>query len=412
MSTTADTTSNSTVTTEIVTTEIVTDHITPLAPITSTASITAADTDVDGPRDHFAWIDVRHTDGQLRDALLQAAIHHRIDGVVADDAELLADLPPTIRRVLAVDAPGDSAVDIALVPHPGDDRPIEAPGGAADLGVHVVVSDAETLRHACEIVRRVPWTVLTFTDPTKIPLEIVIAAAENSGGRSITVVNDIEDAEIVKLVLEHGSDGLLLAPRNADDVATLAEVIRPSSEQIELTELTVTKVEHIGMGERACIDTCSLLEKDEGCLIGSFSTGMFLSCSETHPLPYMPTRPFRWNAGAVHSYVLTPGNRTRYVSELAAGQPILAVRSDGSVREVRIGRVKIERRPIISVTATAPDGRVVNVIAQDDWHVRLLGPGGSVNNVTDLTPGDRLLGYAPSESRHVGLPITEFCDER
>jgi len=166
------------------------------------------------------------------------------------------------------------------------------------------------------------------------------------------------------------------------------------------------------MGERACIDTCSLLELDEGCLIGSFAGGMFLSCSETHPLPYMPTRPFRWNAGAVHSYVLVGGNRTRYVSELRAGQPILAVRSDGSTREVRIGRVKIERRPLLSITARGPEGVRVNVITQDDWHVRLLGPGGTVNNVTELKAGDRLLGCVPTESRHVGLPITEYCDER
>ncbi|MFW0785531.1 3-dehydroquinate synthase II family protein [Gordonia sp. CPCC 206044] len=382
-------------------TDIVTDDITPLA---------AADTQRDG---HFAWIDLRAVPAALRDAVVQSAIHHRIDGIVSDDAGLLADLPPTIRRVLTLtnrdEIVDTAAVDIVLTENGAPPLDVAA---TVENGVHVVVSDADTLRDACEAVRRVAWTVLTFTDPTKIPLEIVIAAAENSGGRTITVVNDIEDAEIVKLVLEHGSDGLLLSPQSADDVATLAEVISPSADRMDLTELTVTKVEHIGMGERACIDTCSLLEKDEGCLIGSFSTGMFLSCSETHPLPYMPTRPFRWNAGAVHSYVLVPGNRTRYVSELQAGQPILAVRSDGSVREVRIGRVKIERRPLISVTATTEDGRTVNVIAQDDWHVRLLGPGGSVNNVTDLTPGDRLLGYAPSESRHVGLPITEFCDER
>ncbi|MCV7106877.1 3-dehydroquinate synthase II [Mycolicibacterium chitae] len=42
----------------------------------------------------------------------------------------------------------------------------------------------------------------------------------------------------------------------------------------------------------------------------------------------------------------------------------------------------------------------------------LLGPGGTVNNVTELKTGDHLLGYVPTESRHVGLPITEFCDER
>lgn len=137
----------------------------------------------------------------------------------------------------------------------------------------------------------------------------------------------------MKLVLEHGSDGLLLAPRHADDVLALATILSPTADRVELSHLTITGVEHIGMGERACIDTCSLLELDEGCLIGSFASGMFLSCSETHPLPYMPTRPFRWNAGAVHSYVLTPDNRTRYVSELRAGQPILA-----SVRTVRPAR--------------------------------------------------------------------------
>ncbi|MGV9480021.1 3-dehydroquinate synthase II family protein [Gordonia aichiensis] len=400
------------------TTDIVTDDITSLG--ASADNVSPAARQTDSPREHFAWVDLRAVPAGSVDAMVQAAIHQRIDGIVSDDVELLNGLPPTVRRVYA---PQRSAFDtsdeqissdIVLIAHGDGESGAQIKTGmpGAETAVHVVVSDADTLRDACETVRRAPWTLLTFTDPTKIPLEIVIAAAENSGGRTVTVVNDIEDAEIVKLVLEHGSDGLLLAPASVDDISTLAQVIRPSAERIELTELTVTKVEHIGMGERACIDTCSLLHQDEGCLIGSFSTGMFLSCSETHPLPYMPTRPFRWNAGAVHSYVLVPDNRTRYVSELAAGQPILAVRSNGDVREVRIGRVKIERRPLISVSATAPDGRTINVIAQDDWHVRLLGPGGSVNNVTDLVPGDRLLGYAPTESRHVGLPITEFCDER
>ncbi|MDL9936512.1 3-dehydroquinate synthase II family protein [Gordonia sp. ABSL1-1] len=385
------------------TNQIVTDDIDPIVGAPES-------TDAVERGSHFAWIDTRGVAGEQVAAVVAAAIHHRIDGIVSDDLSLLGDLPPTVRQIYAGPAELlDGQVDLALRDH---GLAPDADLRTTETGVHVVVSDADTLRDACVAVREVAWTVLTFTDPTKIPLEIVIAAAENSGGRTVTVVNDIEDAEIVKLVLEHGSDGLLLTPRNADDVTTLAEVIKPTASSLELTELTVTKVEHIGMGERACIDTCSLLEKDEGCLIGSFSTGMFLSCSETHPLPYMPTRPFRWNAGAVHSYVLTPGNRTRYVSELAAGQPILAIRSTGEVREVRIGRVKIERRPLISVTAAAPDGRTVNVIAQDDWHVRLLGPGGSVNNVTELKPGDLLLGHVPSESRHVGLPITEFCDER
>ncbi|NDK92531.1 3-dehydroquinate synthase II family protein [Gordonia desulfuricans] len=377
-------------------TTIVTDHIVPEADAGNRVRTAG----------HFGWVDVRGLTGPVRDAVIAAALNQGLDGIVADDPAVLSDLPPTIRRILAADH-GD--LDDALLLSEATDPETTAPNPAA---VHVIVSDAPTLTRACDLVRVTPWTVLTFTDPTKIPLEIVIAAAENSGGKTITVVNDIEDAEIVKLVLEHGSDGLLLAPRHADDVVALAQILTPSADRVELSHLTVTTVEHIGMGERACIDTCSLLELDEGCLIGSFASGMFLSCSETHPLPYMPTRPFRWNAGAVHSYVMTPDNRTRYVSELRAGQPILAVRSDGTAREVRIGRVKIERRPLISITATSPDGKTINVIAQDDWHVRLLGPGGSVNNVTELKAGDVLLGYVPTEARHVGLPITEFCDER
>ncbi|WP_422747625.1 3-dehydroquinate synthase II family protein [Mycobacterium sp. WMMD1722] len=384
-------------------TDIVTDHITPLAPPDPRSLPQARD-------GHFAWIDVRGLSGELRTAVIEAAIHHRVDGVVSADPAVLAGLPPTIRRILATDGREVDTADVDLVL--GDSVPSAADASGAERGVQVVVSDAASLHEACTVVRHVAWTVLTFTDPTKIPLEIVIAAAENSGGRTVTVVDDIQDAEIVKLVLEHGSDGLLLAPAGPDDVATLAGIVEDRPGHVDLVELTVSSVEHIGMGERACIDTCSLLELDEGCLIGSFATGMFLSCSETHPLPYMPTRPFRWNAGAVHSYVLTPDNRTRYVSELRAGQPILAVRTDGSVREVRIGRVKIERRPLISINATTPGGATINVIAQDDWHVRLLGPGKTVNNVTELRPGDRLLGYVPTASRHVGLPITEFCDER
>ncbi|QNG18008.1 3-dehydroquinate synthase II family protein [Rhodococcus triatomae] len=390
---------------------IVTDQIVPLAGAGTDLRRTPVSRE-----GHFGWLDVRALDEALLPAVVQAALHHRIDGLVADDPRVFDGLPPTIRRILLVDAPAVDDfpyedADLVVVADRADARSPHI-GHTPDRGVHVVVSDAASLQEACEVVREVPWTLLTFTDPTKIPLEIVIAAAENSGGRTVTTVTDVEDAEIVKLVLEHGSDGLLLAPRSADDVARLANIVEHQPEHMELSVLVVDKIEHIGMGDRACIDTCSLLEKDEGCLIGSFSTGMFLSCSETHPLPYMPTRPFRWNAGAVHSYVLGPENRTRYVSELQAGFPILAVRSDGSVREVRIGRVKIEKRPLLSITATAPNGKTVNVITQDDWHVRLLGPGGSVNNVTELSAGDELLGYVPSEARHVGLPITEFCDER
>jgi 3-amino-4-hydroxybenzoic acid synthase len=166
------------------------------------------------------------------------------------------------------------------------------------------------------------------------------------------------------------------------------------------------------MGERACLDTCSLLGKDEGLLVGSFASGLVLTVSETHPLPYMPTRPFRVNAGAIHSYTLAPGGRTRYFSELSAGSQLLAARANGELRTVTLGRVKIERRPLLSISATGPDGQRANIIVQDDWHVRLLGPDGLPRNVTELRPGHALLGFLPDDARHVGYPVREFCIEQ
>ncbi|MFD0742078.1 3-dehydroquinate synthase II [Phytohabitans flavus] len=127
-------------------------------------------------------------------------------------------------------------------------------------------------------------------------------------------------------------------------------------EALKLVTLTVTGTTHAGMGERACVDTCTYLEKDEGILVGSRAKGMVLCVSETHPLPYMPTRPFRVNAGAIMSYTLADPTHTRYLSELSAGDSVLAVGADGRTRHAIVGRVKIETRPLLSIDAVSDEG--------------------------------------------------------
>ena len=91
---------------------------------------------------------------------------------------------------------------------------------------------------------------------------------------------------------------------------------------------------------------------------------------------------------------------------------MLAVDAQGKSRVVTVGRAKIETRPLLAIDAVAPSGVKVNLIVQDDWHVRVLGPGGTVLNVTELTAGTKVLGYLPVEQRHVGYPIDEFCIEK
>ncbi|MGN9908987.1 3-dehydroquinate synthase II family protein [Phytohabitans sp. LJ34] len=367
--------------------------------------------------DKLCWIDIRDA-GEAKAAIVAEAIHHRLDAVLADDVADLEPLPPTVRKVLFPQhraLPEDlSTVDIVIVDPAEHGEPAELSLRHPDVrfGRYVEIVDAATLDDACAAARTDPFCLLKFRDPTKIPLEIVIASAAKATGSMITQVADVTEAEIVFGVLEHGSDGVLLAPTGVGQATKLAQIAETKAPHLDLVELEVVRTTHVGMGERACVDTCTHFRPDEGMLVGSHSKGMVLCVSETHPLPYMPTRPFRVNAGAIHSYTLSANGRTNYLSELTSGGKVLAVDVKGETREVTVGRVKIESRPLLSVDAVAPNGTVVNLILQDDWHVRVLGPGGTVLNSTELKPGDRLLGYLPAEDRHVGHPITEFCLEK
>jgi 3-amino-4-hydroxybenzoic acid synthase len=362
----------------------------------------------------LCWLDVREA-GAARTALIEEAVHAGVQGLVGEVADL-EQVPPSVRRILVLDGPwteqGIGPADVVVARTPDDRRRVAEAHPEVETGLFVDVDDAAGLERACTAVRTDHWTVVAFRDPTKIPLEIVIAAAGSAGGHLVTVVGDAEEAAIVFSVLELGSDGVLMGGSAVGDASALVRASRPQDGHVELVELTVTATAHIGVGERACVDTCAYLAEDEGLLVGSHSKGMVLCVSETHPLPYMPTRPFRVNAGAIHSYTLAAEGRTRYLSELVAGSTVTAVGADGRTRLVPVGRVKIETRPLISVDAVATDGRSVNLVLQHDWHVRVLGPGAAVLNSTELRPGHVVLGHLPTADRHVGYPIDEFCIEQ
>lgn len=362
----------------------------------------------------LCWLDIRTMGGAARKAVVEEAVHQRVDGIVAEDPAQLADLPPTVKKVL-IPAGGKQpkdfgAADLVVLPGASASRAKAHP--SVEFGRLVEITDAESLDEAIEAATTERWSVLDFRDPTKIPLEIVIAAAAAADGTLITVAKDVEEAEILFGVLELGSDGVLMRGRAVGDATALKQAAVSRSGDVPLVELEITASTHIGMGERACVDTCSYLGKDEGILVGSHSKGMILCVSETHPLPYMPTRPFRVNAGAIHSYTVADNGRTQYLSELRAGSKVLAVDTKGRTRVVSVGRVKIETRPLLSLDAVAPNGQTVNLIVQDDWHVRVLGPGDAVLNSTELRPGDKVLGHLPTADRHVGYPIDEFCREQ
>jgi 3-dehydroquinate synthase class II len=194
--------------------------------------------------------------------------------------------------------------------------------------------------------------------------------------------------------------------RNAQDIPAIPGIPAPSGgASVALAEAKVTRVEDAGMGDRVCVDCTAGFADGEGLLVGSTARSFVLVHAETLPSGLVPSRPFRVNAGALHSYLLGPAGRTSYLSEVAAGMRVLAVSAAGG-REMTVGRAKVELRPHLLV---AWEGG--SAVLQNAETVRLLGPQGPVS-VTALRPGDSILVRHESEARHTGLPVDGRMEER
>jgi 3-dehydroquinate synthase II len=139
-------------------------------------------------------------------------------------------------------------------------------------------------------------------------------------------------------------------------------------------------------------------------MVGSQSSGLMLVEGEVHSNPHVEPRPFRVNAGPVSSYVLTPG-RTRYLSELKTGDEIVIVDRLGRVRQVHVGRVKIERRPMVLIE-TQVGGRPFSFIVQNAETVRLVSDAGS-RSVSELKAGDEVLMRVEQGGRHFGTLVAD-----
>jgi 3-dehydroquinate synthase II len=154
-----------------------------------------------------------------------------------------------------------------------------------------------------------------------------------------------------------------------------------------------------------------MMKSGEGLLVGNSSGGLFLIHAESIENPYVAPRPFRVNAGPVHAYVMVPGGRTRYLSELKAGDPVTGVNWKGETMSLSVGRVKIERRPLLLVEARGPKG-TLNTIVQNAETIRLMDPEGKAVSVVKLAPGVQVMGYLEEAGRHFGHKIAETITER
>ena len=248
------------------------------------------------------------------------------------------------------------------------------------------------------------YIIVDCPDWKIIPLENLIAKTR---GRSklLAEVSSAEDARLALETLELGVDGVVLKTVSMDELMKTSVIVKKTAPKIELTPFKVVGIKRIGSGARVCVDTCDLMKPGEGILVGCQSSGFFLVEAEVHESPYVDTRPFRVNAGPAFLYTLSSLSRTKYLSELKAGDEILIVDDKGNTRLTSVGRAKIEWRPLILVEAEF-GGKRIKTIVQNAETIRLVTKNGS-KPVTELKVGDEVLAHTVEGGRHFGTLVKE-----
>jgi len=225
-------------------------------------------------------------------------------------------------------------------------------------------------------------------------------------------VTSAEEAKTAFETLEIGSDAVLLDSDDPDEIRRTVEIRDEAErESLDLEYAEVLAVERAGSADRVCVDTGTLLEHDEGMLVGSMSRGLVFVHAETAESPYVASRPFRVNAGAVHAYVRTPDGGTKYLSELQSGDEVQIVDLAGNTREAIVGRAKIEQRPMFRIALETESGDRVETLLQNAETIKVATAEGRTA-VTDLEAGDEILLYAEDTARHFGEAVEESIIEK
>ena len=310
----------------------------------------------------------------------------------------------------------ESGADAVLVPEGASPKVRElgrlttvAPDGDIRLGSDAVIVEINSKGDE-ERAARMPadtTLILRMKDWTVIPLENLVAQRD----KLMVEVTSAEGAALVSKVLERGADGVLLTTDDPAEVRKTVQVVRGLAEKVKLVSAKVTRIQPLGMGDRVCVDTCTGMQPGQGMLVGNTSSGFFLVHAETIETPYVATRPFRVNAGGIHAYVLVPGGRTRYLSELAGGDEVLIVGHNGSTEVAYVGRAKVEKRPMMLVSAEAEE-QTVSLVLQNAETIRLTRPDGCAVSVAQLEVGDTVLVHLATGGRHFGMKVRESLVER
>ncbi len=310
----------------------------------------------------------------------------------------------------------ENGADAVIVP-PGKTREVKELGrlrtvaedGDLKLGRTVAEIEITGLGDQEEIIfqGKNRTVIVSARDWKIIPLENIIARS----ARVMAVVESLPAARTALGILEKGVDGVVVKSHSPKVIREIVGLVKSGREKLELTPVKITAIEELGMGDRVCVDTCSVFAPGEGMLVGNTGTAFFLVHAETVETPYVAPRPFRVNAGGVHAYTLLSGGKTCYLSEVKIADEVMTVSFRGRTRSAIVGRAKVEKRPMLLVRGRSGKNEV-SLILQNAETIRLVRPRGRPLSVAALKKGDEVLAHFSSGGRHFGTRIEESIEEK
>tara|TARA_B110000263_G_scaffold250022_1_gene269915 strand:- start:308 stop:1240 length:933 start_codon:yes stop_codon:yes gene_type:complete len=287
--------------------------------------------------------------------------------------------------------------------------------GFSDDVSEVQIDDPSDQEEALSLIGLVPWILVRCSDWTMVPLENLVAASRGTSTRIAAAIDEEVELNGAAFAMGGGVDAILVPIQMVDDAIRVLggswEKEEPPEMGVTIVEARVLSIDGAGVGERVCVDLTRRINDGQGIATGSLSGNLCLLHGETIQSKYVPTRPFRVNAGAVHSYVLMADGKTKYLSELISGDEVAVLSSSGEQEKATIGRLKVETRPLLMIRFEV-SGSEGQIVVQQAETVRLITPNGGVISVTQVKEGDKISVITDNRARHVGFPLNAGVSEK
>ncbi len=287
-------------------------------------------------------------------------------------------------------------------------------GGFSDDVSEVQIDGLSDQEEALSLIGLVPWILVRCSDWTMVPLENLVAASRGTSTRIAVAIDEEVELNGAAFALGGGVDAILVPIQMVDDAIRVLggewQEELPET-RVNIEEACVMSIEVAGVGERVCVDLTRRINDGQGMATGSLSGKLCLLHGETIQSEFVPTRPFRVNAGAVHSYVLMADGKTKYLCELKSGDEVAIISSSGEQEKATIGRLKVETRPLMMIRFEA-SGSEGQIVVQQAETVRLISPGAGAISVTQAKEGDKISIITDNRARHVGIALNAGVTEK